>query len=124
VFVETGTFMGDGILKAVWVGFEQIYSIERSDYYYERAIESFKDFPNVCIIHGDSGIELEKLLKEINEPVTFWLDAHFSEQGTYEGDSPLFCELRTIFNHHIKNHVILVDDIADHVENNILICRL
>jgi hypothetical protein len=140
VFIETGTFMGDGIYNAIWAGFSEIYSIELSDYLYERTLPYIKDFPNVRLIHGDSGRLLKYLLMEIDKQVTFWLDAHYSEQCTAYGPSPLFKELDAINNHYIKTHTILIDDISDYnideikllipdyttfeVENNILICQL
>lgn len=137
VFIETGTMWGYGIIEAVWVGFPKIYSIELSDYYYDRACESFINFPNVELIKGNSGEELVKLLKDISEQSTFWLDAHYSEQGTANGPSPLFDELKAIREHKIKTHTILIDDISDYdldevkshiqcskfeVQDNILIC--
>ena len=128
VFIETGTFMGAGVIAAIEVGFPEIYSIELSDIYYERNLPYFKDFPNVNLIHGNSGAILARLLEGIDSPVTFWLDAHYSAQGTAEGPSPLFDELKAIHNHHIKNHTILIDDIDSYcsrieIVNNILICR-
>jgi len=137
VFIETGTFFGDGICHAVWTGFEKIYSIEKSEYYYDRAVDEFKYFTNVEIIHGDSGIELGKLIKNIDCPITFWLDAHYSEQGTAEGETPLLKELDIIRSHHIKTHDILIDDIHEYgplldgmyfskieIVKDIFICRL
>ena len=138
IFIETGTFMGHGLLAAIWAGFQTLYSIEMSDYLYERNIPLFKDFTNVHLIHGDSGIEIKKILETIDSQTTFWLDAHYSEQCTANVPSPLFRELDAIKEHHIKTHTILIDDISDYdlnevkgylegykfsVENNILICH-
>lgn len=137
VFIETGTFLGDGICHAVWAGFNRIYSIEKSEYYYERAVDEFKYFPNVKIIYGDSSVELKKLIEDIDCPITFWLDAHYSEQGTAKGDNPLLKELEAIRSHPIKTHDVLIDDIREYgplldgmyfskieIVKDILICRL
>jgi len=55
---------------------------------------------------------LPDLLKEIDEPATFWLDGHHSAGDTAFGDyrAPLIQELDAIKNHPIKNHTILIDD--------------
>jgi len=66
--------------------------------------------PNVTIWEGDSGSLLYEMIKDINEPVTFWLDAH---NGVYDPDAentPILRELEQIKKHHIKNHTILIDD--------------
>jgi hypothetical protein len=42
----------------------------------------------------------------------FWLDAHYSGEGTALADSetPVLSELDCIFSHAVKGHVILIDD--------------
>jgi hypothetical protein len=113
VFIETGSLIGDGIQSALDAGFETIYSIELSSKLYDICIERFKDNDNVHIIFGDSGKELPKLLSMIKEPVTFWLDGHYSGGPTALGDldSPLMQELDAIGNHYIKNHTLIIDDL-------------
>ena len=67
----------------------------------------------MTIIQGDSGKELEVLLQtKISDPVTFWLDAHYCADGAALPDkwTPLKEELKSIHNHAVKNHIILVDD--------------
>jgi len=104
VFVETGTQTGSGVNCALTSGFEEIYSIELDKENYDRAVEAFKDNPKVHLFLGDSNTKLVEVLKLINEPVTFWLDAHSTEY------SPILEELEAIKNHHIKNHIIMIDD--------------
>jgi hypothetical protein len=114
IFVETGTHMGDGIIKALNCGFEQIFSIELSENLFNKASEKFSNNPNVMLFLGDSAEILPNILKKINEPVTFWLDAHYSEDGISvlgNINSPLMLELEAIKNHHIKTHTILIDDL-------------
>lgn len=114
IFVETGTFRGE-MIEAMRKKFDTIYSIELADILYERAREKFCKYPHIKLYHGDSGVELPKILKEINEPAIFWLDAHYSGGETARGqtNTPIVRELQAIFNHPIKNHVILIDDAGD-----------
>ncbi len=64
------------------------------------------------LINGDSGTEIKEILKNINEPCCFWLDAHSGAESYARGgiDVPLIQELEQIKNHHIKNHIIAIDD--------------
>ena len=108
VFIETGSFEGDGIQQALDEGFKTVYSIEINTWWFFHCIDRFKDNPGVRIIQGDSAIMLERLLKIINKPVTFWLDGHVGADST-----PLLKELEIIKNHTIKTHTILIDDLRD-----------
>jgi hypothetical protein len=112
IFIETGTYMGCGVKKALEAEFEEIYSIEIDPKRYEACKKMFKDNSNVHIIFGDSSVELPKLLQTIDKKVTFWIDAHYCGDGSYLGHkwSPIKEELETIKQHHIKNHTILIDD--------------
>jgi FkbM family methyltransferase len=114
VFVETGSCMGDGIQAALSAGFKEIYSIEIQPNLHAHCKERFKDNPNVHVILGSSIDELPKLLSKISTPITFWLDAHYSQGPTgYDPRTtcPLMQELKDIASHGIKTHTILIDDI-------------
>jgi hypothetical protein len=111
--IETGSYYGDGITKAIEAGFKNIISIEITPAYYDLCTEKFKDNLNVKVILGDTVKILPDLLKEINEPVTYWLDAHYTDPTTNYGDkmSPLMDELEIIKSHAQSfNDVILIDD--------------
>jgi hypothetical protein len=108
VFIETGSNYGDGIQQALNEGFKVVYSIEIDTERYNSCVERFKDNPDVHLILGDTIVGLNGLLKIIDEPVTFWLDAH---KGN--GKSPLMKELSIIGNHMAKSHTILIDDLRD-----------
>ena len=113
VFIETGTYMGSGVRKAIDAGFGEIYSIEIDPKRYESCKKMFKDYSHVHIIHGDSSIELPKLIKNLpDKRITFWIDAHYCGDGSYLADkwSPIKEEIDAIKNHPIKNHTILIDD--------------
>jgi hypothetical protein len=113
IFIETGSYQGDGIQMALDAGYEKVYSIELAEALFLQCSERFQDNLNVRVIFGDSANELPKLLKDIDEPVTFWLDGHWSwgETARGETDSPLIKELEAIREHHIKTHTIMIDDL-------------
>lgn len=113
VFVETGTHIGKTTELALQLGFQKIYTIELADHFYQRAVKMFARYPQVCCIHGDSQEQLKVILSELNEPAVFWLDGHWSMGDTAKGSNavPIYEELASIESHHIKNHVILIDDL-------------
>jgi site-specific DNA-cytosine methylase len=108
VFIETGSNYGDGIQQALDEGFEIVYSIEIDPERYNHCQERFKDNPDIHLLLGDTVKVLGVLLRYIEEPVTFWLDAH---KGN--GKSPLLQELEIIRNHPVKTHTLLIDDLRD-----------
>jgi len=112
VFFETGSYFGDSIQFAIDAGFEEIYSIELSQYYYDYCINRFKSTNNVKVILGDSCEKLYDNIKDIDTNITFWLDGHYSCGNTALGKywTPLLQELDQIQQHHIKTHTILIDD--------------
>ena len=64
VFIETGTYIGDGVKKALACGFSTIYSIEIDKNRFLECSKMFENNNNITIIYGDSAIELPKLLKK------------------------------------------------------------
>ena len=108
IFIETGSLTGHGILQALGEGFTKIYSIEIVHDWFVHCSNKFQNVPGVHLLYGDSAIMLEGLMKIIDVPCTFWLDAHMGTEKT-----PLLQELEIIKNHHIKTHTILIDDLRD-----------
>lgn len=111
VFVETGTFLGNMVQSIADTGV-QCHSIEIDEVLHARAQELLSNRPNIRLILGDSARELPKLIVQLNTPATFWLDGHYSGQGTGRGeiDTPVSAELEAILDHPVKTHVILIDD--------------
>lgn len=109
--IETGTHHG-AMIWATHRYFRKIYSIELDNNLYQNAVEQCAPLSNVKLIHGDSAQVLATLLPEIQVPCVFWLDAHYSGPGTAGDDysCPVVEELRTIFQHGLQQHVVLVDD--------------
>jgi hypothetical protein len=110
VLVETGTYYGD-MVEAMKRRFRQIYSIELSQELWQRAAKRFRRDAHVRIIHGDSGVELARVLSELRQPALFFLDGHYTHRKTARGakDTPIYEELAHIFGHDRK-HAIVIDD--------------
>lgn len=111
VLVETGTYRGD-MVAAMRPHFHKIYSVELGRDLYESAVLRFRGVRNVEIIHGDSGIEIKRVLDQLSEPALFWLDGHYSAGITARGDAdtPIFEELTHLLTSRDIGHVILIDD--------------
>jgi hypothetical protein len=112
IFIETGSCTGDGIQAALKSGFEYVISIEIDNSLYEECQLRFKKDKNVTLYLGDSIDILPNILKDIDVKCTFWLDGHYSGEGTSYGklQVPLMEELKIIAQHSIKNHTLLLDD--------------
>jgi hypothetical protein len=112
VMVETGTFHGQ-MIDATIHRFKQIHSIEIFEPLAMRAIHRFKGNPKVQILYGDSSDLLPSLLSKIPEPILFWLDGHFSGEGTGIGRaaSPIVAEIEHILRLRQQfEDVIIIDD--------------
>ena len=111
ILIETGTYKGD-MVTAMKDIFNQIYSIELSNNLYVKAKERFANASNIHIIQGNSAKVLPNLLTSIKQPCLFWIDAHYSGDITVKENlnTPIWEELKHIFAHTIKDHVILIDD--------------
>jgi len=110
-FVETGTHSG-AMVNAMRGEFDHIYSIELSQKFYQSARDWFKNDESVSIIHGDSGVEIEAVVRELSAAALFWLDGHYSAGETARGekDTPIIEELEHIFSDSRFKHVVVVDD--------------
>ena len=109
--VETGTYLGD-MVEAQKNKFKKIISVELSIDLFEKAQKRFNNEKSINILQGDSGEVLPVILKDINEPAIFWLDAHYSAGITAKGDKecPIYEELDAILKLKKFNHIILIDD--------------
>lgn len=119
IFIETGTHKGN-MTAAVKNHFQKLYTIELSDELYQDAQKRFAKDGHIELINGDSGIELPKILSRLDEPAQFWLDAHGSQGETVSGNliTPIEIELEAIFNHKIRNHIIMINDARDFTGQN------
>lgn len=114
IFVETGTYLGGGVATALGCkSFSKIYSIEVYKPYYTKAKKKFSNNTKVKLYYGDSLEVLEKLIDNIDVPVTFWLDSYtFPALNKKKGIAtmPLVNELDIIRSHKLNIHTILVNN--------------
>lgn len=123
IFIETGSHVGNAIWLAKEAGYERIYSMDIDGANIAHCQDRFKLLPDdnnsqtdgrIFLTCGDSAVGLGKMIKYINEPALFWLDAHsqlFDDEPETENPFPLLKELEQIAKHPIKTHTILIDDI-------------
>ncbi len=109
VFIETGTHLGETIFKMENF-FEELHTIELSEYYYNRTKNQYKG-NKINFILGDSSEVFVKLLPTIENKSIFFLDGHYSAGDTAKGkkDVPLIEEC-VLINNLFKNEAILIID--------------
>ncbi|GHU02848.1 hypothetical protein FACS1894147_05690 [Spirochaetia bacterium] len=111
VFIETGTFHG---VTTKWASkyFDEVHTIEKSDYLYNLHRDELLQIGNVIPHLGDSRDVLPLILENLgNRNAVFWLDGHFLGGNTAgENDPcPLLGELSLIFRRSSR-YIILIDD--------------
>ena len=109
-YIETGTYLGHGIYNVLNT-YDNIHSIELSEKWYNHNVSQFQNNKNVNMYLGDSKKILSELLKNMNEPVTIYLDDHYSGEPTAFGDeeTPLLLELELLKNRK-HDDIIIIDD--------------
>lgn len=115
VYVETGMFRGDSLQYALEVGFDTIIGIDNDPWSIGFCNDRFKDNRRRFQLHqGDSSVMLWDVIKDIKEPITFFLDSHWQMlEGTDPGPSPfpLLQELKQIARHPLCiEHKVIIDD--------------
>jgi len=112
VFVETGLENGMAVFIAGAAGFKTIHSIEASEHYLEivRGDPRFKAMTNVTLHKGDSAKILAGVIESIDEPITFWLDAHPFNEPMQLKDCPLRQELEVIAKTCKHVPTVMIDD--------------
>ena len=110
VLVETGTYYGE-MVAAMKNRFAKIYSVEFDSALAQRAAKKFSAQPHIRILEGDSAKVVPEVLKSLQEPALFWLDAGYYGWAGLQGDRQrLTTELESILKSPIRGHVILMDD--------------
>ena len=108
--VETGTYYGE-MIAAVLGRFRRIYSIEIDPHLAAQAEKRFRRYPQVKVIAGDSHTVVGELLREIDGPCLWWLDAGYCGWvGATENPNRLGSEFSAILSDQAHPHVILMDD--------------
>jgi hypothetical protein len=111
IFVETGTFEGESVARALSL-FEEIHSVDLSEHYYSEAAQRF-DQEGVHLYHCESSTILRSLRSRLKDrSVLYWLDAHWcvaEDAAGSESQCPLLAELTAIEKLNNES-VILIDD--------------
>ena len=113
IFIETGTW--EGIQNKIATDsnkFDIIYGIELDNHWYEITKELN---PKSIIIHGDTVIELPKILeKHSNEPLFIYLDAHYcvTNPPIAKSEFPLWKELQLIKDRGMSD-IVAIDDVKN-----------
>lgn len=111
VFIETGTYMGEGMVAARDAGFLEIHSIDIVEH--PDILFKYDGVGTAKRYIDDSRKVLPWLLPKINGKVMFWLDAHSMLIEGEEDNFPLMGELEIIydvFKYKDDKPVILIDD--------------
>ena len=101
------------MLSAVIPYFKEIYSIELDKTHFKNTQIRFVGYPNINILQGQSDKVLPEVLRSIDEPCLFWLDAHWSDCSTAKGETetPFIQKLQCISNHtKAQDRITLIDD--------------
>lgn len=117
VFVETGSYRGDGIARCLeCVPFQTIHSIELSSEWADHCRRRFAAElgRRVHIHEGDSSVVLPTLMLPRDAPVLFYLDAHFSGASTagaeIDNGCPVLHELAWIASRGVAGDIVFIDD--------------
>jgi len=114
--VETGTGRGEQ-LRVLAGCFENVTGVELNDFNFACSCEAVSDFPCVEVIRGDSSEALVDLCEDwLEEPVFFFLDAHYCHPPEWEdhplekSEFPLWKELQLIKDRD-QCDIVAVDDV-------------
>lgn len=109
-FIETGTLLGD---TAAWAAehFAHVVTIEADATHHARAAKRFAGNRRIEVILGASHQVLPNLLPKLTGRAVFWLDGHWSGEGTAGEDCecPVLDEIAAIYRWG-TGHIVLVDD--------------
>lgn len=111
IFVETGTYMGEGVAVALFAGYNSVYSAEIDRVRYALAKRRREERGSDERLFCTPSVEmLEAVIPVLVAPVFFWLDAHDIDGRGEIG--PLREEIRVIGWMTMVEHVIAVDDVS------------
>ncbi len=111
-FIETGTYLGDTITRAL-LQFPLVHSIELDHTLARAAMMQFQTHPHVKIHEGDSPVILNQLLPTLQEKkMVIYLDANYNGGLTAKGNvnDPILTELENIKKNGITDALLIIDD--------------
>lgn len=113
-WVETGTYMGD-TTEVLAEHANTVHSLEPDASLASKAIRRFSRRSNVQIHNVASEDLFPALLPTLSGDVCFWLDGHYSGEGTYRGseDTPIKRELEVVAENlpRYQAAAVMIDDI-------------
>jgi hypothetical protein len=119
-FFETGTYDGNTTLNAAKF-FNQVITVEIYKPIFDQLRSKFRSHRNIRSYLGNSSKLIATLGDQLHGTTLFWLDAHYSGEGTGMSDSAnsgsaeaitaIREELAAIHDVGIRDCVILIDDI-------------
>lgn len=119
VFVETGTFRGYTTEIASQL-FDEVKTIELcSEIYFETKERLGARCQNIEFFLGNSAFVLPEISKTLRSRAFFYLDAHFSFNGTAKdfNDPPVMGEIEGILKYAPRDSVIVIDDLRTFANN-------
>ena len=120
--IETGTHTGDTTEVLTRLS-DKAMTIEPDQVLYTNALDRFKSNKKVQVFNGTSESALPKILENVTGDISFWLDGHYSGDGTFLGETetPIIFELATIQARLINlgRVCILIDDVRLFINNQI-----
>lgn len=113
VFVETGTYRGETTRLALQQ-FKDVHTIELDPTLFAEVCPALKDEGAHCW-HGDSAVFIPRMARAFEEPVFWFLDAHWVPDipeilGPVPTPLPLMTELRAIAARE-QHDIVVVDDV-------------
>lgn len=111
-FVESGTCYGTAV-QAMLPYVDTVHTVEAFTPCYDHCVSLFEGDPRVNLYFGDSGKLLPEILEVVGEvPAVFWLDAHYSGDGTalLDKETPIVAELDAIYEAAHSKYSIVIDD--------------
>jgi hypothetical protein len=116
VFVETGTYRSETV-RLLRKHVDRCITIELDPALHAEAQAKMSAMDGIDLLLGNSGDLIPEVLKALNQPALFWLDAHYSGAGTARGpeDTPILQELGAILRHPVEGHVVVIDDAREFI---------
>jgi hypothetical protein len=128
VFVESGaTATGSAISSAWQAGYKKIYMIDANSVLVKHAEYLFTTYfdmaptwrpvafadwkPELHFVLGNSVSDLGNIIKNVHVPITFFLHSYRASPDEVDATNNILMELEQIRQHHVKTHVILIDNI-------------
>jgi hypothetical protein len=109
-FVESGTSSGDTCARMLTEGATRVYTTEAWEQAYAAAVRRFENDDRIDVLFGDSADLLPGILDKLDGPALFWLDAHYSGDGTakLEKQTPIVEELEAIAAAPFEHYIVIM----------------